>query len=111
MIVDHGPQTAMMLPNSSMLRGCIGWEVSQWPLCAYGCGAGVRQRTVKCSVDTVADCDSSKMPEESETCEDYSGCSAWVAEPWTACSSVCGAGAQRRAVRCPAGERCDGRVR
>jgi len=107
MIREQGPQTEMMLPKSSMLRGCIGWELSQWSVCAHGCGAVVRQRTVQCSVDTVADCDSLKMPNDHEACEDYSSCKAWVTGTWTTCSSVCGAGTQRRAVHCPAGKRCD----
>ncbi|CAB0037267.1 unnamed protein product [Trichogramma brassicae] len=79
------------------------WLYSDWPeQCSAACGAGIVHRRLYCESSSTELCDESKMPEFNKTCYGSSSeCGGqWFVGPWTKCSQSCGAGVQRREVKC-----------
>ncbi|KAL4226991.1 A disintegrin and metalloproteinase with thrombospondin motifs 9 [Mactra antiquata] len=103
-------------------RACGFWRMGNWGECTVSCGEGTQTRAVVCSVfeSNSADeihCDMDVKPISERQCnmedckhEDYKimkittnnvvGISHWMVGQWSACSTSCGIGWQRRQVLC-----------
>uniref|UniRef100_A0A5S6QY43 Peptidase M12B domain-containing protein n=1 Tax=Trichuris muris TaxID=70415 RepID=A0A5S6QY43_TRIMR len=74
---------------------------SQWSSCSGHCGGGkgTRSRQIQCPLDST-DCADSNLTEV-ESCENNAPCGEWSPwQEWSACSSTCGHGTQRRSRVC-----------
>lgn len=85
--------------------GCA-WQTADWSECSTSCGAGFQTRVVSCPSGTAVDCGSTSEPSRLKACYEVSTCQ-WQVEPWSACSSTCGAGEIDRIVSCPTGVDAD----
>ncbi|KAI1890950.1 hypothetical protein AGOR_G00158860 [Albula goreensis] len=84
---------------------CPQWKTGEWSECLVTCGKGYKHRQTWCQFgeDRLDDrfCDSSK-PESVQTCQQQE-CASWQVGPWGQCTTTCGLGYQRRAVKCVVG--------
>ncbi|KAJ8409285.1 hypothetical protein AAFF_G00234830, partial [Aldrovandia affinis] len=84
---------------------CPQWKFGDWSECLVTCGKGYKHRQTWCQFgeERLDDrlCDSSK-PESVQTCQQQE-CASWQVGPWGQCTTTCGLGYQRRAVKCVVG--------
>jgi Thrombospondin type 1 domain len=81
------------------------WKAGAWGTCSAVCGGGSQSRTLKCQLngaDVASDGCLDTPPATSQACN-TEACGAWVSDPWTTCSAICGGGNQTRANRCQRG--------
>ncbi|XP_057217924.1 A disintegrin and metalloproteinase with thrombospondin motifs 9 [Triplophysa rosa] len=84
---------------------CPQWKTGEWSECLVTCGKGYKHRQTWCQFaeERLDDhfCDSSK-PESVQACQQQE-CASWQVGSWGPCTSTCGPGYQRRAVKCVVG--------
>ena len=87
------------------LSECPVWSLSSWSECSVSCGIGVRHAALQCVMggQTVerSKCGEEEPMMKEEECN-KGVCAEWETSEWTECSSKCGKGESRRAVRCVA---------
>ncbi|XP_025032310.1 ADAMTS-like protein 4 [Python bivittatus] len=101
---NHRPQTSEACHMGPCVRT---WFYSDWSnTCSADCGTGIQRRSVVClsgNADGQADEDcTSPRPADMRAC-DGGPCqrvTRWYEGPWSACSTECGAGSQRRDIIC-----------
>ena len=83
------------------------WRGGEWGTCDSDCGEGLRRRSVECVLtnnDTVVGgqhCASETAPRTEEVCYTEAGCRfEWRVNPWSDCTTTCGAGQRTRQVEC-----------
>ncbi|CAI5448985.1 unnamed protein product [Caenorhabditis angaria] len=102
------------------LLPCTSWDVKHWSPCSVTCGSGIQKRQVDCvrgpnrNIVDPYFCDRHTKPKDQKICE-KDPCGArmiaaqptaelppirWATGPWTACSTTCGNGTQRRLLKC-----------
>ncbi|XP_063226232.1 ADAMTS-like protein 4 isoform X2 [Bacillus rossius redtenbacheri] len=90
-------------------KQCSGkWFVGPWGTCSPGCGPGQQSRDVLCvafirgqhRVALEMNCPVALRPAGQQACQSAACEPDWFFSDWTPCSRDCGAGVQRRDVRC-----------
>ncbi|XP_041429226.1 papilin isoform X2 [Xenopus laevis] len=85
------------------------WKENEWGPCSATCGGGTQSRSVYCvtyegraSQNAVPDADCAAFTEKPATQQvcNLRACAKWSLGPWTACSTECGEGIQKRTVSC-----------
>ncbi|CAB4042575.1 Hypothetical predicted protein, partial [Paramuricea clavata] len=85
------------------VKHCGKWKFSSWSHCSSECGDGTQERNISCVdfKDNIINDDVCRtIPEPSSTRKCFKYCGIWRHSAWTACSSNCGKGTQRRQVKC-----------
>ncbi|XP_052779988.1 A disintegrin and metalloproteinase with thrombospondin motifs 9-like [Mya arenaria] len=120
--IECDQQTKPQETETCLLQACGYWRNGDWGKCSVTCGAGTQTRVVVCTLlnrKTVDEnhCDVAMKLENERRCEmkeckseDFDigviitntvvGISHWRIGPWSACSTTCGEGWQRRQVIC-----------
>ncbi|KAH7698196.1 immunoglobulin I-set domain-containing protein, partial [Aphelenchoides avenae] len=88
------------------------WDVGEFSTCSHTCGGGIRTRKVRCirRVSRVGGAESTlilpesqcpqPVPQSQEPCGLVNCPPNWRVDQWSACSTSCGSGEQRRTVVC-----------
>ncbi|XP_039274298.2 papilin-like isoform X2 [Styela clava] len=84
------------------------WDVGEWTPCSKSCGGGLKIRPVSCIVTKDVKTGSSVVPDS--RCWEMKPptqlncgtdpCQKWFIGDWSACTKSCGAGVERRQVKC-----------
>lgn len=85
------------------VKHCGKWKHTSWSHCSSECGDGTQERNISCvdfKDNIIIDDICRTIPEPSSTRKCFKYCGIWRHSAWTACSSNCGKGTQRRQVKC-----------
>ena len=108
--LDQCTEERPVLSQACNVVDCPGlWRPLFWGSCSKTCASGQQTRRVLCeqrkasgNVEVVLDdiCDASQRPDDTQLCNIIDCEPLWLSDPWSPCSTTCGAGTQTRLVRC-----------
>ncbi|XP_012874125.1 PREDICTED: A disintegrin and metalloproteinase with thrombospondin motifs 12 [Dipodomys ordii] len=75
------------------------WIVGNWSECSTTCGLGAYWRSVECSTQMDADCESIQKPDPAKRCH-LRPCAGWRVGNWSKCSRNCSGGFKIREIQC-----------